>query len=256
MSKKLQLPFFFLIFITAAQAQKKSELIAQVSELETQLLQLNDSLSRTRAQMIANESKAQIFEEENSELRDANKTLLDNLNRFSQLSKQNTENINRTIESLNQKEEQLKTIHEAIAKNDSLALVVLTNAKQTLGENTNISISNGTIIISASLETIFGSDSSTKVLPTAEDFIKKITDILKANPELNLTIEGLSMTGDLVTPAKQAFAIGQLIQEKFEVDANKFTTKGLDGNLKEGVLFKLHPGYNTFYLMSRASIKN
>jgi outer membrane protein OmpA-like peptidoglycan-associated protein len=239
----------------SANAQKKSELLAEIGNLKTQLDSVSNEVAEARRNEKASLTKAESFETQALELREANKTLMKNLNSFSQLSSQNSTNMNKAMESLNAKESQLKSITDAIASNDSTALVVLTNAKQTLGENAKIGVSNGMVVISSSLTSLFGVDTESTITPEAEPWVQKIGQILAANPKMVVTIEGLSMTGNLDLPAQQASAISSALQ-RLEIAPERITALGKDGNLKEGVLIKIHPKFDEFYAMVKDEIKN
>ncbi len=246
---------FFLTFSLAMNAQKKSDLITEINSLKSQLDSVNTQLAEAQRNEKASLAKAESFEGQALQLRDANKTLMKNLNSFSELSSQNSTNMNKAMESLNAKEKQLKAINDAIASNDSTALVVLTNAKQTLGENAKIGVANGTVIISSDLNSIFGSDTANTIATSAESWIEKIGQILIANPQMAVTIEGLSMTGNLDLPAQQASAISSALQ-RLSIAAERITAIGKDGNLKEGILIKIHPKFDEFYTMVKDNMKN
>ncbi|TMM57189.1 hypothetical protein FEE95_11910 [Maribacter algarum] len=254
--KKILLSLSLILAIgTTAQAQKKSELIAEISTLKSQLDSVNNQVAEAQRKEKASLAKAESFESQALELRDANKTLMKNLNSFSQLSSQNSTNMNKAMEALNVKERQLKAINDAIASNDSTALVVLTNAKQTLGENAKIGVSNGMVIISSDLTSLFGSDTESTIAPEAEPWVQKIGEILKVNPKMGVTIEGLSMTGNLNLPAQQASAVSSALQ-RLEIAPERITAVGKDGNLKEGVVIKIHPKFDEFYMMVKENMKN
>lgn len=255
MKIKLLLIVLILGSLTNLQAQKKSELIAEIATLKMQLDSVNNDVATAQRNEKASLVKAESFEAQALELRDANKTLMKNLNSFSQLSSQNSSNMNKAMESLNVKERQLKAINDAIASNDSTALVILTNAKQTLGENANIGVSNGMVIISSGLTALFGTDTGSTISVEAEPWVQKIGQILAANPKTAVTIEGLSMTGNLDLPAQQASAISSALQ-RLEVAPERITALGKDGNLKEGVVIKIHPKFNEFYSMVKDNMKN
>jgi len=250
----LSLSFIFLLNFSA-NAQKKSELIAEISMLKTQLDSVSNEVAEAQRKEKASLAKAESFESQALELRDANKTLMKNLNSFSQLSSQNSTNMNKAMEALNVKEKQLKAITDAIASNDSTALVVLTNAKQTLGENAKIGVANGAVVISSDLATLFGSDTEATITAEAEPWVQKIGQILTANPNMAVTIEGLSMTGNLDLPAQQASAVSSALQ-RLEIAPERITALGKDGNLKEGVLIKIHPKFDEFYVMVKDNMKN
>lgn len=254
--KRILLSFsFILLCSTALNAQKKSELIAEINTLKSQLDSVNTKVAEAQRNEKASLAKAESFEDQALGLRDANKTLMKNLNSFSQLSSQNSTNMNKAMESLNRKESQLKSINDAIATNDSTAFVVLTNAKQTLGESAMIGFSNGIVIISSGLAALFGSDTESTLTTEAEPWVQKIGQILAANPNMAVTIEGLSMTGDLELPAQQASAISSALQ-RLSIASDRITALGKDGNLKEGILVKIHPRFDEFYLMVKENMKH
>lgn len=246
---------FILVLSISVNAQKKSELLAEISTLKTELDSVNNKVAEAQRNEKASLAKAESFEAQALELRDANKTLMKNLNSFSQLSSQNSTNMNKAMESLNVKERQLKSINDAIASNDSTALVVLTNAKKTLGENAKVGVLNGMVVISSSLAALFGNDTESTISTEAEPWVQKIGQILIANPNMAVTIEGLSMTGNLDLPAQQASALSSALQ-RLEIAPERITALGKDGNLKEGVVIKIHPKFNDFYKMVKENMKN
>ncbi|NHF60082.1 hypothetical protein FK220_012060 [Flavobacteriaceae bacterium TP-CH-4] len=246
----------FLLCGTAVFGQKKSELFAQIESLKSQLDSVKGLVSEAKKNERISKAKAESFESQVLELQDANATLLKNLSSFAEVSNKNSENINNALASLSEKEAQLKDINDAIASNDSTAIVVLTNAKQSLGENARVAVSNGAVVISESLESLFGDGSKSNISAEAEPWLGKIAGILKANPKTALTIEGLSMTGELDLAAQQAATISSVLQKNFEIDPNRIMALGKDGNFKEGINFKIHPKFDEFYLMVRENMRN
>lgn len=245
-----------LSIVSMVSAQKKSELIAQVDVLKQELDSVKSLVNSAQKNEKLSTARAESFEVQVKELQEANSTLLKNLNSFAEVSNKNSNIVNSAMASLEAKENQLKAIKDAISRNDSTAIVVLTNAKQTLGENAKVSVTNGAVVISERLEMLFGEESSVIVTAEAESFLGQVAQVLKANPNMAMTIEGLSMTGDLNLPAQQARSVANVLQSKFSVDPNRITALGRDGNLKEGVLLKIHPKFNEFYLMVRENMKN
>ena len=249
---------FFLIGFTSAtvHAQRKSDLIAEIDELKSQLDSVKSEVSDARKNEKIAKARAESFETQVSELQAANNTLMTNLTSFTEVSNKNSDIVNSAMENLAAKEKEIKAIKDAIASNDSTIIVVLTNAKQTMGENAKIAVSEGSVVISSKLESLYGSDTGVALVPEAEAWVEKIANVLTANPNTAVTIEGLSMTGDLNIPAQQAVAISATLQEKFAIAPERITTLGRDGNLKEGVQISIHPDFNQFYLMVREEMKN
>ncbi len=244
-----------LAFSATINAQKKSDLISEIETLKMQLETANSEATDAQKKEKIAQTESESYKTQVTDLQDANTTLLKSLTSFTEVSSKSSSNLNIAMVELNEKEQQLKAINDAISSNDSTALVVLTNAKQTLGENAKIGVSNGMIIISSDLTSLFGSDTNATITSAAEPWIQKIGQILTANPEMAVTIEGLSMTGDLNLPAQQASAISSALQ-KLEIAPERLTALGKDGNLKEGVLLKIHPKFDAFYFMVKEHMKN
>jgi len=237
-------------------AQRKSDLIAQIDVLKTELDSTKAVVSEAKKNERIGLARAESFESQVKELQDANATLLKNLNSFAQVSNKNSENINKVMAKLEEKENQLKAINNTIASNDSTAIVVLTNAKQTLGENAKIGVSNGSVIIASKLEFLFGTAAGIEVTAEGIAWLEKIAGILNANPKVSITIAGLSMTGELDAAANKASAIGAVLQHQFSIDPDRIDSLGKDGNFKEGINLNLHPNYNQFYDMVKENMKS
>lgn len=256
MKQTLLLLCFVFFAALSIQGQKKSDLIDQIDILRSQLDSVKSMVADARKNEKIAIAQSESYSTQVTELQDANNTLMQNLNSFAEVSNKNSNIVTSAMASLEAKEKQLKAIKDAIASNDSTTIVVLTNAKQTMGENAKIGVSEGAVVISSNLSSLFGSDTATELIPEAEPWAEKIANVLMANPETAVTIEGLSMTGDLNTPALQASALSTILQSKYAIAPERITTLGRDGNLKEGVQVSIHPPFNKFYLMVREEMKN
>ncbi len=247
---------FILFTAMSLHSQKKSELIAEILTLKTQLDSVKAEIFEARKNEKVSLAEATSYKEQVVELQDANTTLLKNLSSFAEVSSKNSDNISKAMTSLNEKEKQLKSINDAISSNDSTAVIVLTNVKQTLGEDVKIGVSGGAVVISNNLIALFGGDTSTSVTTEAQSWLEKVANILTANPKMALTIEGLSMTGNLPLATQQAAAISEVFQKQFTIAPERITILGKDGNFKEGINLKVHPKYDVFYRMVKENMKN
>lgn len=246
---------FLLISVTSVYAQRKSELLEKIDMLETELDSVKTELFSAKKIEKASVAKAESLESQINGLKDANATLLTNLNNFATVSNKNSDIANTALSKLKNSEKRLKGITDAISQNDSTAIAVLTHVKQTLGEDAKVSVANGAVVISSDLASLFESEKDSLVSEPGKEWLQKIANILTANPKVDLTVEGFSMTGDLNLPAHQATIIANSLKT-LSVDPNRIKSLGRDGNLKEGMEFHLHPNFKAFYLMVREDIKN
>lgn len=252
------LPLFALMLCihTGVQSQKKSELIAQNQELKFELDSINRIIAGANQSERINTLKANELQKQVSELQDANATLLKNLNSFAALSSQNSENINKTLATLERKEVQLKGIVGNFSSADSTALVVLTSAKKTLGENAKVKVNDGVVIISEKLDFFFIDGLGTELLDSSKELLEKVGNILNANPKTAITVVGMNITGELHLALNQAAAISNELISANAVDGSRINVRAQDGGFKEAIQITIHPDYKAFYTKAKADAKN
>jgi hypothetical protein len=94
------------------------------------------------------------------------------------------------MESLRKKEAELKFINDAVTSNDSISLLVLTSLKQTLGENANIKVEKGAVIVIMDHSSLFGTNAgNTKIEGGSVELLEKIAGVIKSNPDMAVTLE-------------------------------------------------------------------
>lgn len=244
---KTTIVLFLVLFSLSLVGQKKKDLIEEITQLQDSISLLNGAISKANRQINSSEANAKLFEKENTELRDANATLLKNLSSFSQISKQNTETVNKALESLKEKQEQMAFITDDFSRNDSTAIVILTQAKKTLGQEAQVGVNNGDVLFSNSLDFLFGSDSGAQLSTEAKALIGKIGEIVVANPSRMVIVEGLNITGEFTTTYQQAVSVANALITIEGLKPEQVQVLVRDGNFKEGVLIRLSSDAKGFY---------
>lgn len=237
-------------------AQNKKELISQNQELKFQL----DSVKRIVSDAKKNENiaqmKAEEMESQVSELKDANATLMKNLNNFASLSSKTSENMNLTMAALEAKEAQLKGINDAFISNDSTQMVLLARGEKILGENGNIQAVNGQVVIAQKPDYYFKDGLGTTVTPAAKTFLGSIAKLLQSNPKTMVMVENLTMTGEMDIALQQASAVAAILIKDYAIPAANLVVKASDGGLKESVQINIIPDYESFYRNAKSEMKN
>ncbi|KKN93390.1 hypothetical protein LCGC14_0198230 [marine sediment metagenome] len=245
-----------LVGLSNVQAQKKSELIEQNQDLKYKL----DSISRIVSTSQHNEKladqRSDEYQTQVMELQDANATLMKNLNSFAALSSQNSENINKTMAALERKEKQLKSVTDAVASNDSTAVVILTNAKQVLGENAKVGVSDGTVVITEKLDFFFTDGIGINPSSESRGWIENVAKVANANPKSVITIASLNITGEMNIALQQATAIASILIKDFGVNGERIVAVAQDGGLRESLQIKFQPDYKAFYDNAKGDVKN
>lgn len=246
----------FLLVANPLSAQRRSELMAEIDTLRSELRETERELSEAQAREKASLAKAEEYEKQVGELKDANATLLKNLGNFAEVSNKNNSALNQALSSLQAREQELRSMTETLSRNDSSIIALLTDAKATLGPDARLKVAAGSLVISGSLEALFGSDTGTELTEASDSWLEGVSQLIRAHQNLGVTVEGLSMVGDLATAARQGTAVMNTLRDEFEVPAARMTARGRDGNFSEGVDILLHPDYRAFYQGVKSQIKN
>lgn len=254
MKKRLLLCSCLLITISGF-TQKKSELFAQIDELKTQISETEQELAKAKREISSSNAKAEALETENVSLRDANATLLKNLSNFSELSKKNSENVTKTLAALERKEKQLSGISDQIASSDSTSIVVLTRIKQTMGENANANVADGAVVLSSSLNKLFGSDTGLTLTDEGKLWLSQVAKVLLASANRRAQVEGLNITGEFGVTYDQANVVTKELVNTLQVPHDRLAISVKDGNFKEGISISLQPDYKGFYDKAKSDLK-
>ena len=253
--KKQLLLLLCLSLTTISFAQKKSELFAQIDDLKSNIQEVEQQLAKAQREISSSNAKAEALESENVGLRDANATLLKNLGSFSELSKKNSENVNRTLEALERKEEQLSGITDMFASSDSTTIVLLTRIKQTMGENANANVADGTVVLSNSLTKLFGSDTGLDLTEEGKVWLSQLAKVIQASPNVHAQVEGLNITGEFGVTYDQTTVVTKELVGTLGVSIDRLGISVKDGNFKEGIAISLQPDYKGFYDKAKADLK-
>ena len=252
--RKTTLMILFVVMTTLAYGQRKSELLAQIDTLKSELQTANDSLAKLQRIASANEAKANSLQSQNESLREANATLLKNLNGFAEISNKNTETVNKALASLKEKEQQMKLITNTFSSNDSSAIALITKGKQTLGEDAKLGTGNGTVVIGNSLASLFGNDTATTLAPESNDWLGRIAQLLNLAPERKVVVQGLNITGEFGLTLQQVTAVASALIENHGIAPERIQIEVRDGNFKEGINIRLEPDHEDFYKKVKESL--
>ncbi len=253
MKKLLSLCIVALLTINVISAQSKKELQAEVERLNTQIGEKENEILEARKTERVSIAKATEFEAQVTELQQANATLLNNLKIFTESSQQRSESIGQTLASLRDKEAKLKVINDEFSKNDSIALLIITGFKQTLGENARVGIQEGAIIVELNKTMLFGNGSSaSNVSEDGQVFLGKIANVLRANPETEAVV--VSQLDSIVDPQTVYSRSISILGQMNTVAKDRVYVSFKSGS-GENYQIKIHPRLNRFYLKVRETVK-
>lgn len=148
------------------------------------------------------ESKIKSLEDQLEYMRKNNDQLISNVGNMTTLTKQGAENLEKSLESIKEKDTRIKTLHDALTKKDSITIALVTSIKRWLGNlndpDIEVSVDKGVVFVSIADKMLFKSGSY-KVSDKAKNVLAKVGTIAKNKPDFELMVE--SHTDDV--PVKQ-----------------------------------------------------
>ena len=215
------------------------------SELEALQKSTNDLLNSATVKLnTCDEEKASALanvaalEEQISFLKANNQDLISNLGNLTTLSQKGAENLEKSLESLKEKDSRITNLRDAVTRKDSVTLALVTSLKGVLGniadEDIEINVEKGVVYVSISDKLLFRSGSFS-VNKAAKDVLGKVAKVINDKPELEFMVEGHTDNVPIKVEGTQdnwdlsvrrATAIVRILQNDFGVAPERMTAAG------------------------------
>jgi len=215
------------------------------SELEALQKSTNDLLNAATVKLnTCDEEKAAALanvaslEEQINFLKSNNQDLISNLGNLTTLSKKGAENLEKSLESLKEKDTRIKSLRDAVTRKDSVTLALVTSLKGVLGniadEDIEINVDKGVVYVSISDKLLFKSGSFT-VNNAAKEVLGKVAKVINDKPELEFMVEGHTDNVPIKVEGTQdnwdlsvrrATAIVRILQKDFGIAPERMTAAG------------------------------
>ncbi|GAB1855670.1 OmpA family protein [Flavobacteriaceae bacterium MHTCC 0001] len=210
---------------------KKDFLALEEKQKETQDL-LNSAtvkLNSCLEEKAAATAKASVLEERVADLKKSN----DNLE---VLSAKGASNVEKTLESIKEKDLKITRLQDALTKKDSVTLALVTSFKREVGINDpdiEVNVEKGVVFISISDKLLFKSGSY-NVTTKAKEVLAKVAKVVNAKPDFECMVEGHTdsvpySSGILIDnwdlSVKRATSIIRVLEE-LEVNPNRLIAAG------------------------------
>jgi len=200
------------------------------SLLDNATVKLNSCLEDT--------ARLKLLEEQNAYLKSSNADLINNMGNLTTLTTKGAENLERSLESLKEKDLTIKRLNQAITRRDSVNLALVQSLKGVLGnlddEDIQIDVEKGVVFVSISDKLLFNTGSYT-VTPKAKEVLGKVAKVVNNKPDFEFMVEGHTddrafSRGDLLDnwdlSVKRATSVVRILQKEFNVDPKRMTAAG------------------------------
>ncbi|SDR66044.1 OmpA family protein [Gramella sp. MAR_2010_147] len=220
------------ILLSSCVSQKK------YNELETKQRETQDQLNTATVKLNSCLDEKDRMTETIGRLNNTNAALLNNVGDLATLSKKEAENLERSLESIKEKDLAIRSMQEAMNKKDSVTLALVTSLKGALGnmsdEDIEINVEKGVVYVSISDKLLFDSGRY-NITPRAKEVLGKVATVVKNKPNIEFMVEGHTDDKAISTSmfqdnwdlsVKRATSVVRVLQDDFGVEPARMTAAG------------------------------
>ena len=220
------------ILLSSCVSQKK------YNELEAKQRETQDQLNTATVKLNSCLEDKDRMNQEITRLNNTNAALLNNVGDLATLSKKEAENLERSLESIKEKDLAIRSMQEAMNKKDSVTLALVTSLKGALGnmsdEDIEINVEKGVVYVSISDKLLFDSGRY-NITPRAKEVLGKVATVVKSKPNIEFMVEGHTDNKPIKTSmfednwdlsVKRATSVVRVLQEDFGVEPSRMTAAG------------------------------
>jgi chemotaxis protein MotB len=237
--KKAVALLFTGVLLASCVSQKKFSELEELQQntknlLDTATVKLNSCNEEKEAAM----ASLATLQEQNQFLKANNQDLINNIGNLTTLSQKGADNLERSLESMKEKDLRIQRMQDAVTKKDSVTLALVTSLKGVLGnisdEDIEINVEKGVVYVSISDKLLFRSGSYT-VTAAAKEVLGKVAKVVNDKPELEFMVEGhtdnVPIKSDGIEDnwdlsVKRATAVVRILQNDFDVAPARMTAAG------------------------------
>ena len=210
----------------------------KVRALQDQLKSTEDLLNTATVKLNSCLKDRELLQSNNELLRKNNEGLLTNLGNMTMLTQKGADNLERSLESIKEKDLTIKNLRDAVTRRDSINLALVQSLKGVLGnlddEDITVQVDKGVVYVSISDKMLFSSGSY-NVTPRAREVLGKVAKVVNNKPDFEFMVEGhtdnvpikntcIKNNWDL--SVLRATAVVNILQNDFGVSPSRMTAAG------------------------------
>lgn len=237
MKKLFGLLFLTTLLMTSCTSKK------DMLELEGRLAKKSQELTDTKAALmkcrVERDNKVSALEFQVGELKKDKKRTLEYVDNLMVLSKSGSDNIKETLAQMAKKDEYIHHVQRAMSRKDSINLAVGFKLKSVLKEGFNdqdiqIDVEKTVVYISIADKLLFKSGSAI-VSERAKEVLGKVAEVVSAQPEMEVMVEGYTDNKPINTAAikdnwdlsvKRATSVVRVLQNNFSIAPERLIAAG------------------------------
>ena len=206
--------------------------------VQEQLKTTEDLLNTATIKLNSCLKDKELLQSKNEMLAKNNEGLMTNLGNMTMLTQKGADNLERSLESLKEKDLTIKNLRDAVTRRDSINLALVQSLKGVLGnlddEDITVQVDKGVVYVSISDKMLFSSGSY-NVTPRAREVLGKVAKVVNNKPDFEFMVEGhtdnvpikntcIKNNWDL--SVLRATAVVNILQNDFGVSPSRMTAAG------------------------------
>ncbi|MBV7268085.1 OmpA/MotB family protein [Winogradskyella luteola] len=191
--KKLMLLSVCAMLLLASCVSKKEYAALEARQQETQDL-LNSAtvkLNKCLSDASAANARVETMKDQLADLRKANQDLIDTKGNLTTLTQKGADNLEKSLESLKEKDLKISRLQDALSKKDSVTLALVSSLKKEVGINDpdiEVNVEKGVVFISIADKLLFKSGSY-NVTDRAKEVLGKVATVINGKPNFEAMVE-------------------------------------------------------------------
>ncbi len=227
-----------LVLSSCVSQKKYAELESKQKETQDLLNSATVKLNSCLEDKATADARLKTLEEQNAFLKANNQELINNMGDLTTLTSKGADNLEKSLESLQEKDLTIRRLQDAVTRRDSVNLALVQSLKGVLGnlddEDIEISVEKGVVFISISDKLLFSSGSY-NVTSAAKNVLGKVAQVVNNKPDFEFMVEGHTdnvpyRSGVLLDnwdlSVKRATSVVRILQNDYKVDPARMTAAG------------------------------
>ncbi|PJB11229.1 MAG: hypothetical protein CO119_11735 [Flavobacteriales bacterium CG_4_9_14_3_um_filter_40_17] len=220
-----------LVFSSCVPKQKYADLEARQKETQDLLNSATVKLNTCLEEKATSTAQVKTLQEQVEFLKQQNETITN-------LTSKGASNLEKTLESLKEKDLKINRMQDALTKRDSMTLALVTSLKGALGDlsdsDIEINVEKGVVYVSISDKLLFTSGSY-NITARAKAVLGKVAKVVNNKPDIEFLVEGhtdnVPIKNDVLLDnwdlsVKRATAVVRVLQNDYGVDPKRMTAAG------------------------------
>lgn len=183
---------FFIILSVAAISLTSCGTKKKIAELEAKNKEIQDLLNTCTVKLNSCLTEKDALSSQNEYLKKNNTDLINSSKEMTVLTTKGAQNLEKSLESLKEKDLKISRLQDALTKKDSVTLALVTSLKREVGiddPDININVEKGVVMISIADNLLFKSGSY-EVSDRAKGVLSKVAKVINSKPDFECMVEG------------------------------------------------------------------